>query len=105
MKADAASQRREIVGDDRGRTAQGEHHAVGQQFPLGRKFVGQTVEDEVEVQFSGDGDVKAWHVGFGFLLTNKLNKRLARKSDSEQWWTRRDLNSQPLRSKRSALSS
>src|SRR6185295_13804497 len=37
-------------------------HAVGQQLALRRKFVRQAIKDEVEVEFSGDGDVKTWHV-------------------------------------------
>jgi hypothetical protein len=39
-----------------------------------------------------------------FLCREDEQIRLA-ELESERWWTRRDLNSQPLRSKRSALSS
>lgn len=37
------------------------HHAVGDKFALGRKLLRQTVEDEIEVQFPRDGDVKSRH--------------------------------------------
>ena len=62
LKSDTASKRRKIMGDDCGRTAQGKHHAVGQQFPFRRKLLRESVEDEVEVQFSGDSDIKSRHV-------------------------------------------
>src|SRR4029079_2752671 len=62
LEPDLASQSRQVVGRDGGRTAQGKHHAVSQQFTLRRKLVRQAIKDEVEVQFSGDGDVKTWHV-------------------------------------------
>ena len=78
LEPDAASQSRQIVGHDGGRTAQGKHHAVSQQFTLGRKLVRQAIKDEVEVQFSGDGDVKTWHVS-GHYRRCGLERALAEK--------------------------
>ena len=43
-------------------------------------------------------------LGLNSFLPKDGKSRLA-EIESKQWWTRRDLNSQPLRSKRSALSS
>ena len=43
-----------------------------------------------------------------FVRTYVLRAKTPRQQDNfavNEWWTRRDLNSQPLRSKRSALSS
>ena len=58
---DASSQRCQIVRDNRRRTAQREHHTMRQQFPLARKLVRQTVQNKIKVQFTGNGDIKAWH--------------------------------------------
>ena len=52
--------------DYRRRTAQREHHAIRKQFPFGRKLVRQTIQNKVKVQFTGNGDVKAWH-GLRFI--------------------------------------
>src|SRR2546429_4234108 len=52
--------------DYRGRTAQREHHAIRKQFTLGRKLIRQTIQNKVKVQFTGNGDVKAWH-GLRFI--------------------------------------
>ena len=38
------------------------------------------------------------------ILPNQIRFKV-RMGNAGEWWTRRDLNSQPLRSKRSALSS
>src|SRR5580698_6472591 len=58
LKADAAAECGQVVRHDRGGRAEGEHHAVGEEFALGWKLFGKTVEDEVEVEFAGDGDVE-----------------------------------------------
>ena len=82
LKPHPASQRRQIVGHDGGRTAERKQHAVGQQLPLRRKFVWQAVEDQVEVQFSGDGNVKTGHVSGHYRrcgLRRPLTERAARE--------------------------
>src|SRR5580704_3318778 len=61
LKSDAAAECGQVVGNNcRGRR-EGEHHAVGEEFALGGELLGQAVEDEVEVEFAGDGDVEAGH--------------------------------------------
>src|SRR5579863_2593848 len=61
LEADAAAEGSQVVSHDGGRGAKREGHAVGEQFALGSKLVGETVEDQVEVEFSGDGDVETGH--------------------------------------------
>ena len=61
LKPDTAAECSQVVSHDCGGGTEGQHHAVGEQFALGRELLGQTVEDEVEIQFAGDGDVKTGH--------------------------------------------
>src|ERR1017187_9623133 len=68
LEAHAAAQRGEVVNKNAGRGAECEHHVVGQQFALGRKLLGKSVKNEIEVQLSGNRNIKTWHVNF-FLLT------------------------------------
>ena len=37
----------------------------GKQFALGRKLLGQAVEDQVQIEFAGDGDVETGHGDWG----------------------------------------
>ena len=66
LKSDTAAKDGEIVGHDRRGGAQREHHAVRQQFAFGKKLFRQTVQNEVEIQFAGNGDIKPWH-GLGII--------------------------------------
>ena len=61
LESDAAAECGQVVGDDGRRRAEGEHHAVGEEFALGSELLGQAVEDEVEIEFAGDGDVETRH--------------------------------------------
>src|SRR5712692_3397414 len=58
----AASEGGKIVRDNSRGAAQGKHHALGQQFALGWNLVRQAVEDQVELELTSEGDVKARHV-------------------------------------------
>jgi hypothetical protein len=58
MESNAAAQGSEIMSNDGGRGAEGERHAIGQYPALGDEGFWETVEDEVEVEFACDGDVK-----------------------------------------------
>ena len=90
LKSDAAAERGQIVRHDRGRRAEREHHAVGKQFAFRRKLLGQAVEDEVEVQFAGDGDVETGHVSRAIGTENSEILRCVRLACSR---TRQDDNS------------
>jgi len=61
LESDTAAQRGEVVRDDCRRGAQRKHHAIGEQFAFGFELFGKAVEDEVEVEFAGDGDVELGH--------------------------------------------
>src|SRR5277367_1456314 len=49
LKPDAAAECGEVVRDNRRGRAEGEHHAVGEQFAFGRELLRETVKYEVEV--------------------------------------------------------
>jgi len=50
------------MGNNRRGAPQCENHALGQQFPFGRHFVREAIQDQVQIQFACDRDIKAWHV-------------------------------------------
>src|SRR5579863_233533 len=61
LKTDAASERSQVVGHDRGGAADGQHHAIGEKLALGNKLLGKAVEDEIEVEFTGNRDIETGH--------------------------------------------
>ena len=61
LKPYATAQSRQIVSDNRRGRAQRKHHPVRKKFAFRRKLFRQSIQDEVEIQFSGDGDIEAWH--------------------------------------------
>src|SRR5882672_9173631 len=69
------------MGYDGGRRTEREHHAISQQFAFGRKFVRKPVKDEVEVQFTNNGDVKSRHAQFS--LADCLRREGPRGSGCE----------------------
>ena len=69
MESHATAERGEIVRKDAGGAAESEHHAVGEQLALGRELIGKAVKDEIEVQLSGDGDVKTRHEVVSVILS------------------------------------
>jgi len=58
-ESNPVSQRGEIVRHNRGRAAEREHHSAGQKFAVAGKLFWQAVENQIEVQFARNGDVKA----------------------------------------------
>src|SRR6201993_4433172 len=61
-KSYPASERAQIVRNNRGRTTQREHHVAREEFALRGEFRRQAVKNQIEVQFPGQREVKAWHV-------------------------------------------
>ena len=53
-----------------------QHHAVGEQFAFRQKLLGQAVEDQVEIQFAGDGDVETGHGSFRIKTCADADLRL-----------------------------
>src|SRR6185437_921679 len=60
-ECDAETERGQIVGKDRRRTAQGHLESGCEQLPFGGKIVRQSVEDQVEVQLSCNRHIKRIH--------------------------------------------
>ena len=60
-EAHAQAQRRAIMRQDRGRTSQGDAAVGGQKLPLHRHGFGDAVQNEIEVDLPGDGDVESLH--------------------------------------------
>src|SRR5579864_2453681 len=61
-KSYPASECGQIVRNNRGRTPQREHHVAREEFALRGEFRRQPVKNQIEIQFPGQRDVKAWHV-------------------------------------------
>jgi len=61
LKSHMAAECRKIMRDNRGRRAQGQRHAVGKELALWFELLRQSVQDEVKVQFAGDGYVETGH--------------------------------------------
>jgi len=57
-KPDAGAEERKIVGEDGGRSAEGEVEGGADQFVLGGHLFRQAIEDEIEVGFADDCDVE-----------------------------------------------
>jgi hypothetical protein len=64
LKSDAAAEGREIVSHDGGGGSQREHHASGEHFPLRRQFRREAVKNQIEIEFTRDGDVEFRHCLF-----------------------------------------
>src|SRR5580658_3043121 len=60
-EAHLAAQRRQVMGHDRRGTAQRQNRLGGQQLALRGQSLRQAVQDQVEVQLAGNGNVKASH--------------------------------------------
>jgi hypothetical protein len=79
-KADLAAERCQVMGHDRRGTAQREHHLRGQQFALRRQRLRQTIQNQVEIQFTGNGNVETgqnYPPGAGFRLECADSLRLS----------------------------
>src|ERR1019366_3821786 len=50
------------MGNNCGRTAQGKREPAGQQFPVQNKLLRQTVEDQVQVDFTNHAYVQYRHI-------------------------------------------
>src|SRR5208282_4026695 len=59
-KTHAAAERSQIMRHDGGRTAKRQHHILGEQFAFGGQRFGKSVEDQVNVEFSSNGDIELW---------------------------------------------
>src|SRR5216683_8215561 len=60
-KTHAAAEHGEVVRENGGRAPERQRQAAGQKFALGRERLRQPIENQVEVQFADDRDVKARH--------------------------------------------
>ena len=74
------------MGDNGGRRAEREHHAIGEEFAFGLELLGQAIEDEVEIQFAGDGDVETGHdppeLKRALMLADAISRTLFRLLDT-----------------------
>src|SRR5258707_12092398 len=59
LKSHAVTQRRQTVAHDRRRSTERKHHAIRKQFALPRKLFGYAVKNELELELSGNSNVKA----------------------------------------------
>jgi hypothetical protein len=60
-EADMRAENGEIVREDGGGAAEGETEIAGEELALNGQFGGKAVEDEIEIDFPGDGDVELFH--------------------------------------------
>ncbi len=60
-KAYAPAQGGDVVSHDAGRTTECSAKVCGQQLAFCRHLAGQTVEDEIKIQFAGNGEVEGFH--------------------------------------------
>src|SRR5215471_16448731 len=63
LKSYATAEHGKVVGDDGRRRTESQHHTVGQEFALGSEFLGEAVEDEVEIELTRDRYIETGHGG------------------------------------------
>src|SRR5215831_4901860 len=69
----SVSKRRQIVSRDRARSADTNRHVAREEFALARQLVGESVEEDVEICVSDDGNVEATQCGMSLVRIDRAH--------------------------------